>query len=144
MRIEDLLTETSRNLFTIEPNKVVGDAIEILAGNDIGALPVCDAKKQVVGIISERDIVRICSGSDDNWEKLKISDIMKVKVVSATPEDKINDIVGVMKEKRIRHMPVIENGELVAMFSVRDLFSYLLKVTQEERDTMTMAYETIR
>lgn len=144
MRIEDLLTETSRNLFTIEPNKVVGDAIEILAGNDIGALPVCDAKKQVVGIISERDIVRICSGSDDNWEKLKISDIMKVKVVSATPEDKINDIVGVMKEKRIRHVPVIENGELVAMFSVRDLFSYLLKVTQEERDTMTMAYETIR
>lgn len=144
MPIEDLLTETSRNLFTIEPNKVVGDAIELLAGNDIGALPVCDAKKQVVGIISERDIVRICSGSDDNWKKLKISDIMKVKVVSATPGDKIRDIVGVMKEKRIRHVPVIENGELVAMFSVRDLFSYLLKVTQEERDTMTMAYETIR
>ena len=144
MPIEDLLTETSHNLFTIEPNRVVGDAIELLAGNDIGALPVCDAKKQVVGIISERDIVRICSGSDDNWKKLKISDIMKVQVVSATPGDKIRDIVRVMKEKRIRHVPVIENGELVAMFSVRDLFSYLLKVTQEERDTMTMAYETIR
>ena len=144
MPIEDLLTETSHNLFTIEPNKVVGDAIELLAGNDIGALPVCDAKKQVIGIISERDIVRICSGSDDNWKKLKISDIMKVKVISATPGDKIRDTVRVMKEKRIRHVPVIENGELVAMFSVRDLFSYLLKVTQEERDTMTMAYETIR
>ena len=144
MPIEDLLTDTSRNLFTIAPNKAVGDAIEILAGNDIGALPVCDAKKHVVGIISERDIVRICSGSDDNWKKLKISDIMKVKVVSATPKDKIRDTIGVMKENRIRHVPVIENGELVAMFSVRDLFSYLLKVTQEERDTMTMAYETIR
>ena len=144
MPIEDLLTETSHNLFTIEPNRVVGDAIELLAGNDIGALPVCDAKKQVVGIISERDIVRICSGSDDNWKKLKISDIMKVQVVSATPGDKIRDIVRVMKEKRIRHVPVIENGELVAMFSVRDLFSYLLKVTLKERDAMTMAYETIR
>ena len=144
MPIEDLLTETSHNLFTIEPNKVVGDAIELLADNDIGALPVCNAKKQVLGIISERDIVRICGGSDDNWKKLKISDIMKVKVVSAAPGDKIRDIVRVMKEKRIRHVPVIENGELVAMFSVRDLFSYLLKVTQEERDTMTMAYETIR
>ena len=144
MPIEDLLTETSHNLFTIEPNKIVGDAIELLAGNDIGALPVCDAKKQVVGIISERDIVRICSGSDDNWKKLKISDIMKVQVVSATPGDKIRDIVRVMKEKRIRHVPVIENGELVAMFSVRDLFSYLLKITQKERDAMTMAYETIR
>ena len=144
MPIEDLLTETSHNLFTIEPNKIVGDAIELLAGNDIGALPVCDAKKQVVGIISERDIVRICSGSDDNWKKLKISDIMKVQVVSATPGDKIRDIVRVMKEKRIRHVPVIENGELVAMFSVRDLFSYLLKVTLQERDAMTMAYETIR
>ena len=144
MPIEDLLTETSHNLFTIEPNKIVGDAIELLAGNDIGALPVCDAKKQVVGIISERDIVRICSGSDDNWKKLKISDIMKVQVVSATPGDKIRDIVRVMKEKRIRHVPVIENGELIAMFSVRDLFSYLLKVTLQERDAMTMAYETIR
>jgi len=144
MPIEDLLTETSHSLFTIEPNKVVGDAIELLAGNDIGALPVCDAKKQVVGIISERDIVRICSGSDDNWKKLKISDIMKVQVVSAAPGDKIGDIVRVMKEKRIRHVPVIENGELVAMFSVRDLFSYLLKVTLKERDAMTMAYETIR
>ena len=144
MPIEDLLTETSHNLFTIEPNKVVGDAIELLAGNDIGALPVCDAKKQVVGIISERDIVRICSGSDDNWKKLKISDVMKVKVISATPGDKIRDTVRVMKEKRIRHVPVIENGELVAMFSVRDLFSYLLKVTLQERDAMTMAYETIR
>ena len=144
MPIEDLLTETSHSLFTIEPNKVVGDAIELLAGNDIGALPVCDAKKQVVGIISERDIVRICSGSDDNWKKLKISDIMKVQVVSAAPGDKIGDIVKVMKEKRIRHVPVIENGELVAMFSVRDLFSYLLKVTLKERDAMTMAYETIR
>jgi len=144
MPIEDLLTETSHNLFTIEPNKVVGDAIELLAGNDIGALPVCDAKKQVVGIISERDIVRICSGSDDNWKKLKISDVMKVKVISATPGDKIRDTVRVMKEKRIRHVPVIENGELIAMFSVRDLFSYLLKVTLQERDAMTMAYETIR
>ena len=144
MPIEDLLTETSHSLFTIEPNKVVGDAIELLAGNDIGALPVCDAKKQVVGIISERDIVRICSGSDDNWKKLKISDIMKVQVVSAAPGDKIGDIVRVMKEKRIRHVPVIENGELVAMFSVRDLFSYLLNATLKERDAMTMAYETIR
>ena len=144
MPIEDLLTETSHNLFTIEPNKIVGDAIELLAGNDIGALPVCDAKKQVVGIISERDIVRICSGSDDNWKKLKISDVMKVKVISATPGDKIRDTVRVMKEKRIRHVPVIENGELIAMFSVRDLFSYLLKVTLQERDAMTMAYETIR
>ena len=104
MPIEDLLTETSHNLFTIEPNKVVGDAIELLAGNDIGALPVCDAKKEVVGIISERDIVRICSGSDDNWKKLKISDIMKVQVVSATPGDKIRDIVRVMKENDLNEM----------------------------------------
>ena len=144
MPIENLLTESGRNLFTIEPNKSVGDAVEILAGNDIGALPVCDENKQVVGIVSERDIVRICGGFDVNWKQRKISDIMKVKVVSAAPGDKIRDIIGVMKEKRIRHVPVIENGKLVAMFSVRDLFSYLLKVTQEERDTMTMAYETIR
>ncbi len=144
MPIEDLLTDSSRNLFTITPNKAVGDAVEILAENDIGALPVCDEKNKVIGIVSERDIVRISGGADDTWKRLKISDIMKTNVVSATPKDKIRDIIAVMKERRIRHVPVIDNKRLVAMFSVRDLFSYLLKVTQEERDTMTMAYETIR
>ena len=69
---------------------------------------------------------------------------MKRKVISAAPGDKIRDVIAIMNEKRIRHVPVLENGELVAMFSVRDLFSYLLEVTQAQRDTMTMAYEMIR
>lgn len=144
MPIEDLLTERGRTLFTIEPQKVLGDAVELLASNDIGALPVCGSDGVVVGIISERDIVRICSDAASDWKQLKILDVMKVKVVSASPKDKIRDVVRIMNEKRIRHVPVIENGTLIAMFSVRDLFSYLLKATQEERDTMTMAYETIR
>ena len=118
--------------------------MELLASNDIGALPVCGSDGVVVGIISERDIVRICSDAASDWKQLKILDVMKVKVVSASPKDKIRDVVRIMNEKRIRHVPVIENGTLIAMFSVRDLFSYLLKATQEERDTMTMAYETIR
>ncbi|MBL23332.1 MAG: hypothetical protein CMM48_15755 [Rhodospirillaceae bacterium] len=144
MPIEDLLTERSRNLFTIHPDKSVEDAIAILAENDIGALPVCDDRGKMVGIMSERDIVKSFNKTDERWRQLKISDIMKTKVISAAPEDKIRDVIAIMNEKRIRHVPVLENGELVAMFSVRDLFSYLLEVTQAQRDTMTMAYEMLR
>jgi len=144
MPIEDLLTEKSRNLFTIEPDKTVEDAITILAENDIGALPVCDATGKMVGIMSERDIVKSFNKTDDKWRRLKISDIMKTTVISAAPGDKIRDVIEIMNEKRIRHVPVLEDGELLAMFSVRDLFSYLLEATQAQRDTMTMAYETLR
>ena len=144
MPIEDLLIEKSRHLFTIEPNKTVEDAVAILAKNDIGALPVCDATGKMVGIMSERDIVRSFNKTGDKWRQLKISDIMKEIVISAAPGDKIRDVIEIMNEKRIRHVPVLEDGELVAMFSVRDLFSYLLEATQAQRDTMTMAYETLR
>lgn len=144
MPIEDLLTERSRNLFTIAPDKSVEDAISILADHDIGALPVCDASGKMVGIMSERDIVKSFSKTDEKWRQLKIADIMKTKVISAAPEDKIRDVIAIMNEKRIRHVPVLEDGELVAMFSVRDLFSYLLEATEAQRDTMTMAYEMLR
>ena len=143
MLIEDLLAEKSRYLFTIEPNKTVEDAIAILAENDIGALPVCDATDKMVGIISERDIVRSFNKTDDKLRQLKISRIMKKKVISAAPGDNVRDVIAIMNEKRIRHVPVLEDGELVAMFSVRDLFSYLLEATQAQRDTMTMAYEML-
>ena len=144
MLIEDLLAEKSRYLFTIEPNKTVEDAIEILAENDIGALPVCDATDKMVGIISERDIVRSFNKTDDKLRQLRISRIMKKKVISAAPGDNVRDVIAIMNENRIRHVPVLEDGELVAMFSVRDLFSYLLEATQAQRDTMTMAYEMLR
>ena len=144
MLIEDLLAEKSRYLFTIEPNKTVEDAIAILAENDIGALPVCDATDKMVGIISERDIVRSFNKTDDKLRQLKISRIMKKKVISAAPGDNVRDVIAIMNEKRIRHVLVLEDGELVAMFSVRDLFSYLLEATQAQRDTMTMAYEMLR
>ena len=65
-------------------------------------------------------------------------------LASAAPGDNVRDVIAIMNEKRIRHVPVLEDGELVAMFSVRDLFSYLLKATQAQRDTMTMAYEMLR
>jgi CBS domain-containing protein len=144
MLIEDLLTEKSRYLFTIELNNTVEHAIAILAENDIGALPVCDATGRMVGIMSERDIVRSFNKTEDTWRQLKVSNIMKKKVISAAPGDNVRDVIAVMNEKRIRHVPVLEDSELVAMFSVRDLFSYLLKATQAQRDTMTMAYEMLR
>ena len=144
MLIEDLLAEKSRYLFTIEPNKTVEDAIAILAENDIGALPVCDATDKMVGIISERDIVRSFNQTDDKWRQLKISRIMKKQVISAAPGDNVRDVIAIMNEKRIRHVPVLEDGELVAMFRDRDLYTYFLEATQGQRDTMPMAYEMLR
>ncbi|MDA0656666.1 MAG: CBS domain-containing protein [Proteobacteria bacterium] len=144
MPIEDLLIDKNKTLHTIGPDETVKAAVTILAANDIGALPVCDAGGKMVGILSERDIVRTLNQPNADIGTMKISEIMKTNVISAGPDDKIRDIVAIMKEKRIRHVPIIKDGELVAMYSVRDLFTYLLEATQAQRDTMTLAYELVR
>ena len=144
MPIEDLLTASNKKLHRIGPDETVKAAVAMLAENDIGAIPVCDDTGKLIGIFSERDIVRTINRADADIETMKVSEIMKTNVITGAPEDKIRDIIAIMKEKRIRHVPVLKDGELVAMFSVRDLFSHVLEATQAQRDTMTLAYEMLR
>ena len=122
MLIEDILLNKDNSLVTIGPDSAVADVVATLTEHNIGALPVCDGDGALVGIISERDVVRNIARQGDSVLDLRISDVMTKDVVTCTPADDANDVMGVMKGNRIRHVPVLDNDDtLVGVVSIGDV-----------------------
>ena len=131
MKIRDLLKIKGRQVITIGPNDTVAAAIQKLVEYDRGSIPVCDEKGELVGIITERDIVRKCfvrMGA----ASIKIEDVMTKGVAIGTPEDDLDYAISVMKQKRIRHLPIVDQQRVVGMISMRDLLDVQLSETKAE------------
>jgi len=111
----------------VRPDETIPVAIQKLAEHDRGSLPVCDNKGKLVGIITERDIVRKCSTHPEAYVKTKIQDVMSKQVVIGNPEDDLNYAINVMKQKRIRHLPIVDNQQVLGMISMRDLLGVQLE-----------------
>lgn len=144
MQIEDILLSKTNSLVTIGPAATVADAAEILTDNNIGALPVCDGDGLLVGIISERDVVRTIAADGDTALRAAVRDVMTDEVLTCASTDDANDIVGVMKANRIRHVPVVADGRVVDMVSARDAMDAMLEESLEQRRTLATAYELVR
>ncbi|MDO8717283.1 MAG: CBS domain-containing protein [Dehalococcoidales bacterium] len=124
MKIKDLLKD--RPVITIGPDATISQAVQKLVEHNRGSLPVIDSKGELVGIITERDIVRKCFARIDGCDNIKIRDVMTKEVVIGTLEDEADYAVMAMKEKRIRHLPIVENKKVVGMVSMRDLLDVQL------------------
>ena len=124
MKIKELLK--NRPVITIGPDDTISTAVQRLIEHDRGSLPVVDAKGELVGIITERDIVRKCFSRIEGCDNLKIRSVMTKEVVIGTLEDDADYAVMAMKEKRIRHLPIVENKKVVGMVSMRDLLDVQL------------------
>jgi CBS domain-containing protein len=122
----------NRPPITIGPDESVFEAIRKLNTFDRGALPVINKKEELAGIITERDVVRKCFTSDDKFINAKISEVMTTEVAVGTPDDDLYYAVSVMKQKRIRHLPIIEYPRVVGMVSMRDLLDTELSEVQSE------------
>ena len=144
MLIEDILLNKDNSLVTIGPDSAVADVVATLTEHNIGALPVCDGDGALVGIISERDVVRNIARQGDSVLDLRISDVMTKDVVTCTPADDANDVMGVMKGNRIRHVPVVTDGRVINMVSARDAMVAMLEESLEQRRTLATAYEIVR
>ncbi|MFC1934466.1 CBS domain-containing protein [Chloroflexota bacterium] len=116
-----------RVLVTVGQDETVSVAIRSLVEHDRGSLPVHDDKGDVMGIITERDIVRKCVAHSKDCAKIKVRDVMSKQVVIGTPEDDLNYAISVMKQRRIRHLPIVENKKVIGMISMRDLLGVLLE-----------------
>jgi CBS domain-containing protein len=122
MKLSDILKEKGRTVHTARHDESVSVAIQKLVANNIGALAILDQNNQLVGIFSERDILRLISKNADALAALKISDFMTANVVSGYPEDDSDASQSKMHTYRIRHLPVVNNdGALVGMISQGDL-----------------------
>ena len=132
MKIKDFLLNRGRPVITIKPDETIHSTIQILVKNNIGALPVCDNKGTVVGIISERDILKGCAGKIASIDKTRVKDIMTKDVVIGTLEDDLSYAATTMAQKGIRHLPVLDGPKLEGILSARDVVEEELKACQIE------------
>ncbi len=135
MKLKDLLSMKDsryRIAVTIGSAETVPAAIQKLIKHDRGSLPVCNDKGELVGIITERDIVRKCFARIDAIEKIVIKDVMSQQVIIGTPEDDLDYAISVMKQKRIRHLPIVDDQKVVGIISMRDLLGVQLEETKAE------------
>ena len=121
MNVEDFLEIKCRPVITIGPDKTIQAALKKLVDNNIGALPVCDSKGVMLGIITERDLLKECLQNITQVSSTTIKDVMTKEVAISVPEDNIDYIISAMTKKKIRHIPVVGGSKLVGMISARDL-----------------------
>ena len=117
---ELLRTKPSAYVHHIAPEASVLDAVKLLAEKKIGALVVL-AGGRLVGIVSERDYVRKLAELEREAFEAKVSDIMTAEVITISPKDSVPHCLQLMTDRRLRHLPVVAEGELIGMLSIGDL-----------------------
>jgi CBS domain-containing protein len=124
-KVKDILTLKGQSVWSVAPDASVYDAMKLMAEKGIGALMVMQGEK-IVGIISERDYARkvILQGRASRTTQVK--EIMTSHVLYAQPEQNIEECMAVMTDKRVRHLPVYDEGRLVGVISIGDLVKSII------------------
>lgn len=120
MTLQQILSCKGREVFTISPEKTLQDVVNSLVDHNCGSLIVCEDER-MVGIITERDILRACAELDEPLASIPVAVRMTRNVVTCTPECDIETIMGMMTEHRVRHMPILDDGRLAGMISIGDI-----------------------
>ena len=134
MKISDVVKSKGSDVVTMRPDATVGELLTLLADHNIGAVVVSDDGTSVSGIVSERDVVRHLGRSGAGVLQEPVSTIMTVEVHTCSFGDEIEDLAGSMTERRIRHVPVIEDGRLAAIVTIVDVVKHRISQLQDERD----------
>ncbi len=128
-RIQTLLKKKGYDVWSIAPDASVYDAIHLMAEKAVGALIVMDGPN-LVGVISERDYARKIILEGRSSENTKISEIMSSEVITVGPDNKIEECMAMMTERRIRHLPVLDGDEVLGVISLGDLVKYIIAEQQ--------------
>jgi len=120
MNIQSILAKKGSHVVTIRPQQTIREAIVTLITNNIGALVVVNHAGQPIGLISERDIIRVAATNEAIFT-LTVSVLMSREVVIGMPHDDLEAVAHTMTERRIRHVPVVNQGALVGIVSIGDV-----------------------
>ncbi len=131
MRIRDVLRQKGDQVVTIGPRQTVHDAIRTLVKHNIGGLVVSDGDS-IVGIITERDILRESAERSEKLKETTVADIMTKDVIIGVPDDDLDYVMGIMTKNRIRHLPVLEKDKLAGILSIGDVVGAHLRQTAFE------------
>ena len=136
MRISQVLASKAiQDVITIRPDATVRELLALLSEHNVGALVVSSDGKRLEGIVSERDVVRRLHESDGVLDE-PVSRIMTAEVRTCEGEHPVNDLMQVMTEHRIRHVPVLKGDEVVGVISIGDVVKSRMKELEFERDQL--------
>jgi CBS domain-containing protein len=130
MRIRDVLRAKGPQVITITPETPVQEATRVLVRHNIGALVVSDGKLR--GIVTERDLLHRAAEDVHLLASARVRDIMTSEVITASPDAEIREVMDIMTEHRIRHVPVLENGALAGIISIGDVVNALRQSVEAE------------
>lgn len=135
MRIADVLRNKGTEVVTVAPDATVAALIDALAERNVGALPVVEAGR-LVGIVSERDVVRRLHAAGAALLEERVSAIMTTDVVTCAPGDSAAELAGVMTKGRFRHLPVVVDDALAGIVSIGDLVKARIDMLESEREQL--------
>ena len=137
MKISEVVRGKGDGVITISPESSVGDLLALLAEHRIGAVVVSGDGSSVHGIVSERDVVRHLHSGGSAIIEGPVSAIMTSEVRTADMESDLDELETTMTEHRIRHVPIVVDGQLAAIVSIGDVVKNRIKSLQAERDQLT-------
>jgi CBS domain-containing protein len=140
MRVREILQSKGRSVVTIGPDAGIGEAIRVLVEHNIGAL-VVENDGRILGILTERDLLRAAAEDLSHLADARVADLMTRSVITGTGDAEIDSVMHVMSERRIRHLPIVEDGRIAGMISIGDLIN-ALRVHSESENRYLHAYIT--
>jgi CBS domain-containing protein len=145
MKIGDFLKRSRQRLVTCLPDDTLNAIAKLMYQHNIGAMPVCELGTRMVGIVSERDLVRVFARTDwGELQYLRARDVMTTRVVSCGPDDTIRSAQEMMRANHFRHLPIIEDGRVRGMLSIRDTLAQRLEETEAETNVLRDAVVAAR
>ena len=131
MKIRDILRHKGHDVVTASTGDSVLQAVRVLVDHNIGGVVVVDGG-EVIGILTERDILRLVARRPDELQALEVGQVMTRDVIKLVPDDDLAHVMEVMTENRIRHLPVIEEGRLAGIVTIGDVVNAFRRVAEDE------------
>jgi CBS domain-containing protein len=139
MKVEKILAQKGTGVYSIRPNDRITDAARLMNEKRIGALMVVDEHQNIEGIVSERDILQRCAVAAEGFQETLVKDLMtpKEKLIVGDRKDDMQYLMRVMTTNNIRHIPIMEKENIVALVSMRDVIRILLAGAEYEKTLLT-------
>ncbi len=136
MLVSQILKHKGDLVFTASPHETVAAAAALLHSRHVGALVIVDDQDMVIGILSERDVVRVVAEQGPAGLSQPVSSCMSHDVVFASPTETVHSLLERMTDRRIRHLPVLKDGRLAGLVSIGDLVKSKIAETEAEAENL--------
>ena len=136
MSVARILQSKGSDVISVAPSAAILEVADVLAANKIGAVFVIGAGDKLVGIISERDIVRALAQKGSELAGSNVSDYMTRDLITCAPDATIDQIMSLMTQGRVRHLPVLDKGKLCGMISIGDIVKRRIAEVEFEAEEM--------